>query len=65
MNPRSRLPTAAFVVGGDLAGRSRTVTVLLDAWRQVARAETTTLAGITFADLVERSRAVTEPMYYI
>jgi len=52
-------------VTADLAGRSRTVTVLLDAWRQVARAETTTLAGITFADLVERSRAVTEPMYYI
>ena len=49
----------------DLAGRSRTVNVLLDAWRQVARAETDTLRSITFADLVERSRAVNEPMYYI
>jgi DNA-binding IscR family transcriptional regulator len=41
------------------------VTVLLDAWRQVAKAETETLRGITFADLVERSRALSEPMYYI
>jgi Rrf2 family protein len=52
-------------VTADLAGRSRTVTVLLEAWRQVARAETDTLRSITFADLVERSRAINEPMYYI
>ena len=52
-------------VTADLAGRSRTVNVLLDAWRQVARAETDTLRSITFADLVERSRVVNEPMYYI
>ena len=52
-------------VTADLAGRSRTVTVLLDAWRQAARAETEALQSITFADLVERSRAVNEPMYYI
>ena len=52
-------------VTADLAGRSRTVNVLLDAWREAARAETDTLRSITFADLVERSRAVNEPMYYI
>jgi Rrf2 family protein len=52
-------------VTADLAGRSRTVNVLLDAWRQTARAETQSLQSITFADLVERSRAVNEPMYYI
>ena len=52
-------------VTADLAGRSRTVTVLLDAWRHAARAETEALRSITFADLVERSRAVNEPMYYI
>jgi Rrf2 family protein len=52
-------------VTADLAGRSRTVTVLLEAWRQVARAETETLRSITFADLVDRSRAINEPMYYI
>jgi len=39
--------------------------VLLDAWRQAARAETAALQSITFADLVERSRAINEPMYYI
>jgi Rrf2 family protein len=52
-------------VTADLAGRSRTVNVLLDAWRKVARAETETMRGITFADLVERSRISNEPMYYI
>lgn len=52
-------------VTADLAGRSRTVTVLLEAWRQVARAETEALRSITFADLVDRSRAINEPMYYI
>ena len=52
-------------ITADLAGRSRTVNVLLDAWRQVARAETDTLRSITFADLVERSRVTSNPMYYI
>ena len=52
-------------VTAELAGRSRTVNVMLDAWRQVARAETDALRGITFAELVERSRAANEPMYYI
>jgi len=52
-------------VTGDLAGRSRTANVLLEAWREVARAETDTLCRLTFSDLVERSRAATEPMYYI
>ncbi|MEI6256445.1 MAG: Rrf2 family transcriptional regulator [Planctomycetota bacterium] len=52
-------------VTADLAGRSRTVNVLLEAWRQAAHAETETLRGITLADLVERSRTANEPMYYI
>jgi Rrf2 family protein len=52
-------------VTGELAARSRTVNVLLDAWRQVARAETAALRGISFAELVERSRSTNEPMYYI
>ena len=52
-------------VTSDLAGKSRSVSVLLDAWRDVAAAETAALRGLTFADLVERSRAATDPMYYI
>jgi DNA-binding IscR family transcriptional regulator len=52
-------------VMADLAGRSRTVQVLLDAWKEAARAETAALRAITFADLVERTRVATEPMYYI
>ena len=52
-------------VTGALATRSRTVNVLLDAWRQAARAETGALRGITFSDLAERSRPTNEPMYYI
>jgi Rrf2 family protein len=49
----------------DLAGKSRSVSVLLEAWRMVAAAETEALRSVTFADLVERSRAATDPMYYI
>lgn len=52
-------------VTSDLAGKSRSVSVLLDAWRDVAAAETAALRGLTFADLVERSRSATDPMYYI
>ena len=52
-------------VTSDLAGKSKSVSVLLDAWRDVAAAETAALRGLTFADLVERSRAATDPMYYI
>jgi len=52
-------------VTADLAGRSRSVSVLLDAWRQVAEAETAALRSVTFAMLVERSRATADPMYYI
>lgn len=52
-------------VTSDLAGKSRSVSVLLDAWRDVAAAETGALRGLTFADLVERSRSATDPMYYI
>ena len=52
-------------VTSDLAGRSRSVAVLLDDWRDVAAAETGALKGVTFAELVDRSRAATDPMYYI
>lgn len=52
-------------VTSDLAGKSRSVSVLLDAWRAVAAAETGALRGVSFADLVERSRSATDPMYYI
>ena len=52
-------------VTSDLAGRSRSVAVLLDAWRDVAAAETGALKGVTFAELVDRARAATDPMYYI
>lgn len=47
------------------AGQSRSVVVLLDAWRRVATAETEALQAVTFAELVERSRATVESMYYI
>jgi Rrf2 family protein len=52
-------------VTADLAGRSRSVSVLLEAWKEVAQAETEALRGVTFATLVERSRATADPMYYI
>ncbi|RLS28769.1 MAG: Rrf2 family transcriptional regulator [Planctomycetota bacterium] len=52
-------------VTAGLAGKSRSVAVLLDSWRSVAAAETEALRGVTFAELVERSRSATDPMYYI
>ena len=52
-------------VTADLAGRSRSVSVLIDAWKDVAAAENHSLRSVTFADLVERSRAPADPMYYI
>ena len=39
--------------------------MLLDAWRMVAGTETEALKSVNFADLVERSRLATDPMYYI
>ena len=47
------------------AGRSRTLAALRDAWTDVAEAEAAALRSITFADLVERSRASADAMYYI
>jgi Rrf2 family protein len=47
------------------AGRPRMQATLRDAWRDVAEAEATALRSITFADLMERSRAAGEAMYYI
>lgn len=55
----------ATAVTADLAGRSRMADVLLDAWREVAQAEADALRSVTFAELLERSRAAREPMYYI
>lgn len=52
-------------VTADLAGKSRGAAVVLDAWRGVAAAEAAALRSLTFADLVERSRSATDPMYYI
>ena len=52
-------------ITADLAGRSRSVSVLLEAWRDVAAKETAAMDGVTFATLVERSRTTTDPMYYI
>lgn len=49
----------------DLAGKSQTVSVLLEAWRMVAGTETEALKSVSFADLVERSRLATDPMYSI
>ena len=39
--------------------------VLCNNIREVAAAETGALKGVTFAELVDRSRAATDPMYYI
>ena len=47
------------------AAQSRSVSVLLDAWKEVAANETDSLRAVTFADLVERSRVTSNPMYYI
>jgi len=52
-------------ITADLAGRSRSVSVLLDAWRTVAAEETAAMEAVTFATLVERSRTTSDPMYYI
>jgi len=52
-------------VTADLAGRSRIGRVLLDAWRDAAAAEAEALRSVTLADLVERARSTSEPMYYI
>lgn len=52
-------------ITADLSGRSRIGSVLLAAWRDVAGAETDALRAVTFADLVERAKTATEPMYYI
>ena len=55
--------------GGDLSSNAGTPTaaarVLLDAWREVDAVQRETLAGITFAHLLDRVRGRTEKMYYI
>ena len=55
--------------GGDLSSNATTPTaaarVLLDVWREVDAVQRETLAGITFAQLVDRVRGRTEKMYYI
>jgi Rrf2 family protein len=49
----------------DLATQSRDACVLRDAWRAAARAQAEILEGTTLADLVAKSRASAESMYYI
>jgi Rrf2 family protein len=39
--------------------------VLIETWREVATVQQEMLAGITFAELVQRVRGSTEQMYYI
>ena len=39
--------------------------VLIETWREVAAVQQEMLAGITFAELVQRVRGSTEQMYYI
>ncbi len=48
-----------------LAGTSRDAATLRDAWQAAARAQAEILEGISLADLVARSRATAESMYYI
>ncbi len=49
----------------DLAAHSRDAGVLREAWQAAARAQAEILEGTTLADLVAKSRAATESMYYI
>jgi Rrf2 family protein len=49
----------------ELASRSRDASVLRDAWQAAAVAQAEILEGVTLADLVARSRASAESMYYI
>jgi Rrf2 family protein len=49
----------------DLAAMSRDAAVLRDAWLAAARAQAEILECTTLADLVARSRAASESMYYI
>ena len=44
---------------------SATTRVLQRTWKEVAAKERELLAGVTFADLVERMKGATEGMYYI
>lgn len=48
-----------------LATNSRDAGVLRDAWQAAARAQSEILESTTLADLVARSRAAAETMYYI
>ena len=44
---------------------SPSVTVLLDVWQEIADVKREMVESVTFAELVERSRAQNENMYYI
>lgn len=50
---------------GDDTGGAAAKRVLRDAWIEAEAARREALAGITFADLLERSRGRSEAMYYI
>lgn len=49
----------------EMAATSRDATVLRDAWLAAARAQAEILESTTLADVVARSRAASESMYYI
>ena len=50
---------------GNTARENATSRTLLRAWQEVASVEREMLSSLSFADLVERVRGQSEPMYYI
>jgi Rrf2 family protein len=56
---------AGEAVGPDSVGAGAAKRALREAWMEAEAARREALAGITFADLLERSRGRSEAMYYI
>jgi Rrf2 family protein len=52
-------------IAAGLSGESHVAAALVSVWDQAAEAQATTLENVTLADLVHRSRGISEPMYYI
>lgn len=57
--------TATEVGGAEAVGAGAAKRALREAWMEAEAARREALAGITFADLLERSRGRSEAMYYI
>ncbi len=57
--------TATEVGGAEAVGAGAAKQALREAWMEAEAARREALAGITFADLLERSRGRSEAMYYI